>query len=136
MRFHVLEHVDDPVRFLTKAWSALTPGGWLALEVPNIASAAAQREGRSWPALQPDYHHWHFAPGSLQQLLHRCGFDVRRCETVLPRYYTRRSHWPRRSTVSRLVADWAACGSPRTTHPQLGDYLRVLAQRPTNRRRP
>ncbi|MGP3924094.1 class I SAM-dependent methyltransferase [Streptomyces sp. 8N616] len=134
--FHVLEHVDDPRQFLKKAWSALTPGGWLALEVPNFASAAAQRQGLSWADLQPEYHNWHFDPRTLQSLLDSCGFEVRRWDTVLPRHYTRRRHWPRRSTVSRLVTDWAICGSLGTTHPRLGDYLRVLAQRPADGRQP
>ncbi|MEN3616253.1 methyltransferase domain-containing protein, partial [Plantactinospora sp. ZYX-F-223] len=43
--FHVLEHVEDPRRFLLAARRMLAARGWLALEVPNIASAAATRLG-------------------------------------------------------------------------------------------
>ncbi|GAA1880490.1 class I SAM-dependent methyltransferase [Streptantibioticus ferralitis] len=132
--FHVLEHVDDPREFLVTARAALAPGGWLAIEVPNIASAAAQRQGRSWSCLQPEYHRWHFDPRTLQALLTRCGFHVQTSETVLPRHYMRPRHWFHPAATSALVADWAAYGSFCTTHPHLGDYLRVLARRPVQRR--
>lgn len=127
--FHVLEHVDDPRRFLDKARSALVPGGWLALEVPNVASAAAGRQGRSWHGLQPEYHHWHFDRRSLQMLLTTCGFAVHRCDTVLPRHYMRLRQRIRPSAMSRIAADWMECGSLHTVQPEIGDYLRVLARR-------
>ncbi len=132
--FHVLEHVDDPREFLATARTALVPGGWLALEVPNIASAAARRQGRSWTSLQPRYHRWHFDPRTLHMLLTKCGFRVQTSETLLPRHYLRLPHRIRPSGLSALAADWAAYGSLRTTHPHLGDYLRVLARRPARRR--
>ncbi|WP_338894358.1 class I SAM-dependent methyltransferase [Streptomyces sp. TG1A-60] len=130
--FHVLEHVDEPRRFLTKARASLTTGGWLALEVPNIASSSAQRQGGSWPHLQPDCHRWHFSARSLTALVEECGFVVERCDTVFARYYMRPSRLPSPSGMSLLFADWAACGSPRTTHPRLGDHLRLLARLPEN----
>ncbi|MDJ0341179.1 class I SAM-dependent methyltransferase [Streptomyces sp. H10-C2] len=128
--FHVLEHVDDPRGFLTTARRALTAGGWLALEVPNIASAAAHRWGGSWPHLQPGCHRWHFSPQSLTRLVEECGFHVERCDTVSSRYYMRPRRWLSPAGVSMLLADWAACGSPRTTHPRLGDHIRLLARLP------
>ncbi|MEV5508442.1 class I SAM-dependent methyltransferase [Streptomyces orinoci] len=134
--FHVLEHVDDPREFLITARSALIPGGWLAIEVPNIASAAARRQGRSWPCLQPEYHHWHFDRQTLETLLTTCGFRTEAIGTVLPHHYTRPRHLLRPAAASTLVTNWAACGPFRSTHPRLGDYVRVLARRPVRRRWP
>jgi 2-polyprenyl-3-methyl-5-hydroxy-6-metoxy-1,4-benzoquinol methylase len=126
--FHVLEHVEDPRLFLEAARAALVPGGWLALEVPNIASAAARRLGSAWPAIAPAYHRWHFTPDSLARLLTESGFEVIRHDTVFSRYYwqpvTRLAH-----ARSLLIADWVASGSPRMSHPHLGDLLRVYARR-------
>lgn len=128
--FHVLEHVDDPRSFLATAKRALTAGGWLALEVPNIASAAAGRGGASWPHLQPGCHRWHFSPSSLLRLVQDCGFRVERCDTVSSRYYMRARRWTSVAGVSMLLDDWAAWGSPRTCHPALGDHIRLIARLP------
>jgi SAM-dependent methyltransferase len=133
--FHVLEHADDPRAFLRAARSALVPGGWLALEVPNIASAAARRLGTGWQGLQPRYHRWHFAPESLIRLLMQCGFQIVRQDTVVFRYYMPARY--RLRHVHRLLpADWAGTRSLRLTHPSLGDLLRVIARLPRNRRGP
>ncbi|MFY1698043.1 class I SAM-dependent methyltransferase [Solwaraspora sp. WMMA2101] len=126
--FHVLEHVTDPWRFLDAARAALPPGGWLALEVPNIASAAAHRLGSAWPAIAPEYHRWHFTPASLARLLTDCGFDVVARDTTFSRFY-----WQAparlRNVRNLLFADFAASRSLRVTHPGLGDLLRVFARR-------
>lgn len=128
--FHVLEHVDDPRDFLRTARAALTVGGWLALEVPNIASASAVRAGSSWAHLQPGCHRWHFSPQTLTRLVEDCGFQVRHCDTVSSRYYMRPSRRLSLPGLSMLLADWSACGSPKTTHTGLGDHVRLLARLP------
>jgi 2-polyprenyl-3-methyl-5-hydroxy-6-metoxy-1,4-benzoquinol methylase len=125
--FHVLEHVEDPRAFLHAAHTTLTPGGWLALEVPNIASAAAQRLGTAWPGLQPQYHRWHFTPDSLVQLVTDAGYEVVRQDTVFSRFYWRAAG-RLRNARDLLVADLAASRSLRVTHPQLGDLLRIVAR--------
>lgn len=128
--FHVLEHVDDPRKFLATAQAALVPGGWIALEVPNIESRAACRQGASWPDLALEYHRWHFSPQSLRRLVESCGFLVRRCDTVFARYYMRPLHQLRWSGLAMLAADWSDSKLLRMTHPRLGQFVRVLAQMP------
>ncbi|MFI6132819.1 class I SAM-dependent methyltransferase [Micromonospora sp. NPDC051141] len=125
--FHVLEHVEDPRAFLHTAHTTLTPGGWLALEVPNIASAAARRLGTAWPGLQPRYHRWHFTPTTLTQLLHQSGFDVIRQDTAVFRYYMPLGYRLRHAR-HLLPADLIGLRSPRLTHPRRGDLLRVIAR--------
>ncbi|MEH1127934.1 class I SAM-dependent methyltransferase [Micromonospora sp. CPCC 206061] len=125
--FHVLEHVEDPRVFLRAARDALVPGGWLALEVPNIASAAAHRLGNAWAGLQPQYHRWHFTPESLVRLVTASGFRVVRQDTTVFRYYM--PAWYRLRHIRQLLpADWMDIGSPRLTHPRLGDLLRLVAR--------
>ncbi len=124
--FHVLEHVDDPRKFMTTARSVLAPGGWLALEVPNIESSAARLQGRSWHGLQPAYHRWHFSPQSLSRLVREYGFRIRRRDTVPVSHYLR----PRYRLSPKGA--WTALKEslPRTPHPRRHDLLRLLAQLP------
>jgi SAM-dependent methyltransferase len=132
--FHVLEHVEDPRLFLEAARAALVPGGWLALEVPNIASAAARRLGSAWPGLQPQYHRWHFTPRSLAQMVTAAGFQVLRQDTTVFRYYMP-VRYRLRHAHRLLPGDLLATRSPRLTHPRLGDLLRLVAVLPYGQRR-
>ena len=126
--FHVLEHVEDPATFLDAARAATVPGGRLALEVPNISSAAFARLGAAWPHIQPDYHRWHFTPDSLRRLVEQHGFRVETTDTVFSRYFWR--PWPRwRNARKLLVADWVASGGPSVRHSRFGDVIRLIAVR-------
>jgi SAM-dependent methyltransferase len=126
--FHVLEHVEDPATFLEAARAATVPGGRLALEVPNISSAAFSRLGAAWPHIQPAYHRWHFTPDSLRRLVEQHGFRVRTADTVFSRYYWR--PWARwRHARKLLVADWVAGGGPSVRHSRFGDVIRLIAVR-------
>jgi 2-polyprenyl-3-methyl-5-hydroxy-6-metoxy-1,4-benzoquinol methylase len=127
--FHVLEQVADPREFLRAARETLRPGGWLALEVPNISSAGARRLGSAWPGLQPRYHNWHFTPESLIRLVVQSGFQVVCHDTVVFRYYLP-ARYRLRHAHRLLRADWAGTRSLRLTHPHLGDLLRIAARLP------
>jgi SAM-dependent methyltransferase len=129
--FHVLEHAEDPGAFLDAARRALEPGGVLALEVPNIASAAARRLGPAWSALQPAYHRWHFDPTSLTRLVTGAGFDVIRHDTTVFRFYMP-PRYRRRHAHRLLPADARHLRSLRLTHPARGDLLRLVARRPAD----
>lgn len=125
--FHVLEHVDDPATFLAAARSALRPGGLLALEVPNIDSPAAQREGTAWAGLQPAHHRWHFGPDTLARALDVAGFTVVHCDTVVFRYY-QPARYRRRAGRGQLAVDVRNLRSLRLEHRRRGDLLRMIAR--------
>lgn len=127
--FHVLEHVQDPNVFLGRVAERLEPGGVLALEVPNIASARAQRMRSAWAGLQTDRHLWHFSPDSLPRVVEDAGLAVRAVDTVSPRLYMRSRHRATRGGLALLWQDLLATRSGRTTHPSRGDYLRLLADK-------
>jgi SAM-dependent methyltransferase len=127
--FHVLEHVADPRVFLAAAFAALEPGGRLLVEVPNVTSGAARRMGAQWPGLQPQFHRWHFAPGTLSRMVIDAGFEVEHRDTAVfrsympPRYRRRRAH-------HLLPSDLRHTHSLRLSHPLRGDLLRLTARRP------
>lgn len=128
--FHVLEHVEDPNVFVGAALDRLSIGGILALEVPNIDSSSARRDGSSWAALQADRHRWHFSPGSLTRMIERQGLTIIALDTVSSRFYMRRRQVLTRPGLALLGHDLLELGSPHLTHPNRGDYLRLAAQKP------
>lgn len=125
--FHVVEHVDDPRALLERARTLIGSGGWLALEVPNIESAAARVEGLDWPGLQPANHRWHFSPGTLARFVAEAGFRVIRCDTVLARFYSRPVRRLRGAVGEIRTA--VQLRSLRAVHPAFGDHIRLLARR-------
>ena len=62
---HVLEHVQDPVRFLAEARRLLKPGGQMTMVTPNGDSYGHRRFGAHWRGLEVPRHLHIFSPGSL-----------------------------------------------------------------------
>ena len=73
--FHVLEHLPDPRLALEKIKSHLKKDGILALEVPNIESYLAKKQGLSWKFIALE-HLWYFSPMTLKNLLEEVGFQA------------------------------------------------------------
>ncbi|MFV2022958.1 class I SAM-dependent methyltransferase, partial [Micromonospora sp. LOL_023] len=74
--YHYLEHTADPKRQLAAAAVALSPGGHLAIELPDPDFAWAKALGRWWISwLQPQ--HLHMIPiANLRTVLAGLGFEV------------------------------------------------------------
>ena len=69
----VIEHVLDPVEFLTTATALMRPGGCIMLETPCSSHIRARRAGRDWRYLWPPWHLNLFNENSLEALFIRCG---------------------------------------------------------------
>jgi SAM-dependent methyltransferase len=74
--FHSLEHMVDPLGALRGAWELLRVGGVVCLEVPNILSPQARRDGPRWEHLRLPYHAHFLTPRSASELLARSGFRL------------------------------------------------------------
>lgn len=73
---HVLEHIIDPKKFLTKVSTLLTARGYLIVSCPNINSLMARIFLEKWYGLVPMEHRWHYTKNNLPKLLVKNGFVV------------------------------------------------------------
>ena len=74
--FDVLEHVVDPVGFLTQTHSMLASEGILVIAVPNVNSIAARINGKSWSQYILPEHINYFSKNTLTRFLEKNGFKV------------------------------------------------------------
>jgi 2-polyprenyl-3-methyl-5-hydroxy-6-metoxy-1,4-benzoquinol methylase len=129
--FHVLEHLAMPRATLAAVRAALRPGGRLLLELPNIASLRAAREGEDWYGMEPAHHVAHYSPRALEALLRAAGFEPEVVETVHPGTLLQRAELlaPRglafQAKESLVARTWL--GAP---HPWKFDLLRAVARVP------
>jgi 2-polyprenyl-3-methyl-5-hydroxy-6-metoxy-1,4-benzoquinol methylase len=71
--FNVFEHLNNPNSILKKINFLLNPGGYLAIELPNIESIQVKIFGDSY--LHFIYaHHWYFSKKNITQLLGKWNF--------------------------------------------------------------
>jgi len=90
---HVLEHVDDPVKFLRTVGGLLEPGAHLVVAVPDYGSLSRVLLRQYWYGLQPTTHLFHFERESLARVIIDAGFELRSIEsrtTVGTEYHTHR----------------------------------------------
>jgi SAM-dependent methyltransferase len=129
--FHVLEHLAQPRATLEAVRSALRPGARLLLELPNIASLRAAREGEAWYGMEPAHHVAHYSPQALDALLRAAGFEPEVIDSVHPGSLLQRSDLlaPRglafQAKESLVARAWIG-----TPHPWKFDLLRAVARVP------
>lgn len=78
---NVIEHVADPVDFLSRCRGLLRPGGRVILKTPNASSYGAGRYGPAWRGLEPPRHLHIFSPPALVSCARRAGLAVSSCFT-------------------------------------------------------
>jgi hypothetical protein len=71
----VLEHALDPSDWISRAARLLSPGGVLAIALPNFVGVY-RLLGVKDPFLCPPIHLNHFTPASMRLLLERSGLRV------------------------------------------------------------
>jgi 2-polyprenyl-3-methyl-5-hydroxy-6-metoxy-1,4-benzoquinol methylase len=110
----VIEHLHDPIAMLRRAFDWLTPGGWLAISVPDAGSWMFRAFGDAWFCLDVPRHLYHFSARTLHLVLTACGFrdiTMTRPGTVGDLVYSVADRlddrgWLARETSRRLLAPW------------------------------
>lgn len=74
--YHVIEHLDNPIRFLKLAHRKLKKGGELIIGTPNAASLIARIARTYWLNLDSPRHLFVFSPKNLKQILITNKFTV------------------------------------------------------------
>lgn len=91
-----LEHVDDPVATLKKAYVLLKPDGFVFIEYPRYESLDRRVLGKFWLHFDIPRHLFHFTSLGLMRLVGKQGFTIRGDETVFA--------WEYGTRVGLLVA--------------------------------
>lgn len=71
--FHVLEHLNDPLRSIKSALRLLKINGLMIVEVPNLRSLGFQMFKSRWQPLEIPTHLNHFTSNTLQKIFESVG---------------------------------------------------------------
>lgn len=74
----VLEHLHEPVEFLRRIRAWLKPGGYLVFSVPDINAKEFNIFKSRLYSLQVPAHLYHYTPRTLQTVLERSGWEIKK----------------------------------------------------------
>jgi SAM-dependent methyltransferase len=74
--YEYLEHEGEPRKVLAEARRVTKPGGWLAIEIPNVGSRLAAIFGRKWCQLDAPRHLVLYDTATIRRLLVQGGYEV------------------------------------------------------------
>ena len=82
--WHVLEHLPEPIEFLTKLREQLSDDSYLFIRVPAFDSWSRKLFGKYWIWFQPRNHYFHYTWQSLEILLQSAGYSTELIEHRKP----------------------------------------------------
>jgi SAM-dependent methyltransferase len=74
--FDCIEHLTDPLGYLSEIHRLLKPGGVVALTTGDVGSAVARVMGVRWRLMTPPQHLFYFSRQTATRMLERAGFEV------------------------------------------------------------
>ena len=131
--YHVIEHFPSPRAEMTELQRIIKPGGWLAIETPNIANVWFRLLGARWRQFIPD-HIFFFSPQTIRRLCEETGFEIVELRNVGKTMSARllisrigRYHQPTARALSLFSRRFGL--DDRTIRLNFGDVMRLYAQR-------
>ena len=76
--WNTIEHLSDPLGALRQVATLSRPGTLLALSTGDVRGPLARRGLRDWNLMDPPYHVFFFSPRTIDLLLAKAGFRLRR----------------------------------------------------------
>jgi SAM-dependent methyltransferase len=73
-----IEHMADPLAAVSKVASLTKPGGLFVLSTGDVTGPLARVDLDGWNLMLPPYHLFFFSPRTIDELLRRAGFCMRR----------------------------------------------------------
>jgi len=74
---HVIEHIEDPVSFISELRRILAHDGWLIIATPDFDNGCARKFGKRYRLLKDETHISLFSRESFTRLLRDHGFFIR-----------------------------------------------------------
>ena len=78
----ILEHLADPVYFLTAVSQVLEDKGLLVVEFPTVSSLSFKMLGEFWYWVMSPYHLYYYSIKAISTLLAKSGFLIIGCEGI------------------------------------------------------
>jgi SAM-dependent methyltransferase len=76
--WNTIEHVADPLATVRAIADVTRPGGLLAMSTGSVTGPLARRDLPGWNLMAPPYHLFYFSPPTIDLLLAKAGFRLRR----------------------------------------------------------
>lgn len=76
--WNTIEHMSDPLESLLAVASLVKPGGLLALSTGDASGLLARHDLHDWNLMSPPHHLSFFSPKTIDLLLAKAGFRLRR----------------------------------------------------------
>lgn len=131
--YHVIEHFPSPRAEMAELHRIIKPGGWLAIETPNIANVWFRLLGARWRQFIPD-HIFFFTPRTIRRLCEETGFEIVELRSVGKAMSARllisrigRYHQPTARALSFFSRKFGL--DDRTIRLNFGDVMRLYVRR-------
>jgi 2-polyprenyl-3-methyl-5-hydroxy-6-metoxy-1,4-benzoquinol methylase len=134
--FDIIEHMYDPVKFVSDIKKALKPGGLLVISTPDTGHYLRYLMGSRWSMLQPFQHTVLFSRDAMKQMLTSNGFTDVKVEAthkfLTPLYLAKQLKETNRAISAAMIPVLEIAPSGLTARPfrvNIGEFIAFARKR-------